>query len=509
MGFGLSLGQYDYNNAPWLRPATPSIDTSMPWSNMSMFNNVPAWGGVPSWNGGVPSWNSAPAWNSAPSYDGVPNSSAGSSAPETFEQRKARLDKQRQQVIELNEAKQEATKTLDEVDTQVQEIEKGKQEDGSAKVVMSAKDYRKNVSWGKRILRGLGNAAEGALKMVKSLAGFDKDGKWNPIKCATNVALLVGSAVVAIACPATIPAMMYIGLGAGVIQTGVGIINNCTAKTVEDIDNSWQDIGAGIATFLASRSGIKGMGKAAGIEVSGINFFKNAGALIKSQPKNVFSSGWAGKSFWSRVKSNFKEVNPFKSRTSKKLNKAEQEYNQCISGISDSSLSEAEQLNMLNRGVRLESEIAQLKQQRVNEIVDSPLSWINKKNRRFVNDEIGKSVAKEYWTKNTAGKGLVGKSWFVTKKAGMVGLNMMAPQYLLWNLVANNSSVILLRFIDFVFGTQYYGEGLCNSFVAPEAITKLSAEDVKTLTAELNAQKEQIQKEINSINKKTIELSRA
>ncbi len=479
-----SIGQFNFNNYSWMQNQMPEFNMNTGWNNFS-----------------------SPVFDFSNQYWGSSSGASSSKKYETTEQKSARILKEKNQIKKIEEEKVEYQKGVNEIDTKLKEIEAGKQKDGSVTVSMSAKDYRKNVSWGKRLLRGLGNAATGAWKMVKSIAGFDNEGKWSPIKCIRNVALIAGAVAATIACPALGPVLLYAGLACGAVQVGKGVYNTCTAKTVEEIDNAWQDIGAGSATVLASRVGIKGMGKAANVDVSGLNFFKNAPALIKAQPKWIFADGFKGSG--ARFKANWQEMNPFKSRTRKELEKAEKEYIKAESGMSDSTLSEAERFEQLDKAIDLETKIAQLKKNRANEIVDSPLSWLRKKNRTFVQDEIGNSVGKEYWNKNTLGKGFGGKTWFVTKKTVKVAFDLMAPEFLLWNSVSNNSSIALARNVDWIAGTQYYDEGIVNGLIEPDAVVKLSQEDAEKTLVELSAQRKALDKEIKKLDEKSNKLLRA
>ena len=134
---------------------------------------------------------------------------------------------------------------------------------------------------------------------------------------------------------------------------------------------------------------------------------------------------------------------------------------------------------------------------------------MRKKNRTFVQDEIGNSVGKEYWNKNTLGKGFGGKTWFVTKKTIKVAFDLMAPEFLLWNSVSNNSSIALARNVDWIAGAQYYDEGIVNGLIEPDAVVKLSQEDAKKTLAEMSAQRKALDKELKKLDEKSNKLLRA
>lgn len=582
MGFGLSLGQYDYNNAPWLRPATPSIDTSMPWSNMSMFNNVPAWGCVPS-------WNSVPAWNNALSYDGVPNSSASSNAPETFEQRKARLDKQRQQVIKLNEAKQEATKTLDEVDTQVQEIEKGKQEDGSSKVEDKRK-LKDMTFWQKAGKVGMG-ILTGTINVAKSLVGFDKDGKWSLKKCLKNVAIGVGVATlcvfaapagaalaaalgggaIASAIGATVAAaptiLAYTGLAAGVAGVGKGIYKACKSETAQELDNASQDIGSGLAIALASKAGLKKMSTTGGFTKGDGGFLglknvfvnpwkaSNANYAQVADAMSRVGGGWKGFSFGCKyarriAKNNAVEEskNNFKNEMTSKVSKLEKQINDAQTKVNNATgaekqIAQAELDARLNNYTKLldaknktdwqnitvkndkvsladkfkmsaEDRAAYRAVRKANKDYNKAVSELKslkfKSIRKMLGNKRYKNEAEEFGYSNNSGFNGIQNRFDCFK----IGVTKKKFKSFLINIgfVAIDPSWAFVGPAQKFTASPFGFANLVSQTVDPIhefSGEHISAEDVKTLTAELNAQKEQIQKEINSINKKTIELSRA
>lgn len=385
------------------------------------------------------------------------------------------------------------------ISQQKKNLEKSEKSDGSATVSMSADEYEKKVPWWKRTLRAGGNALEGTWKMAKSLVGFDENDKWNPVKCLKNIGIVAAGVALTAVCPAAGPILLYAGLAAGGIQVGKGVYKACTAKTVEEIDNAWQDVGIGVATVLASKGGIKAMGKTANVNMDGLKLVTNAKAVVQSQPKWVFSGGIKGSG--SRFVSNLKNLNPFKSESKANLQKAESEYARINTEMNNTALTSAEQDALLQRGIQLEQEIAQLKTVRMNELINSPTKWISKANRKAIRQYTGKGIFKSYWQTNTAGKGFFGKSWFVTKKVVGNGFQLTMPWFILWKPLAGQSFMIPYQAIDMNLYTQHYGEGLFNGFFAPEAVQHMSKEDYEKRLAELTEQEKAIKNQLDALNK--------
>ncbi len=384
-------------------------------------------------------------------------------------------------------------------------LEKSKKEDGSATVSVTAEEYEKKVPWYKRALRAGGNMLQGTFKMAKSLVGYDENGKWNLVKCIKNVAVLAAGVALTAVCPAAGPVLLYAGLGLGAAQVGKGVYKACTAKTVEEIDNAWQDVGVGVATVIASKGGIKGMGKTAGVDTSGLKMVTNAGKLVKSQPKWIFANGFkgSGKSFTT----NLKNLNPFKSQTKEKLNQAEHEYVQTNLGMNDSALSVAEKDALLDRAIQLEQEIANLKTARMNELCTSPTKWISKQNRKAVTEHTGKNLVKSYWDANTAGKTCLGKAWisktmFVAGKATKGAMGAMAPDFILWDQIQSGSYMTTFMGTDMLAYKQNYEEGALNSLIAPESVQHLSAEEYDNQLASLTQQEKAIKDQLATLDKK-------
>lgn len=211
-------------------------------------------------------------------------------------------------------------------------LKDGENADGSTTQSMSVKEYRKKTPWWKRIGRAIGNGLNGMWKTAKSLAGFDKDGKWNPWKCLKNVAVVAAGIALTVVCPAAGPVLLYAGLAAGAVQTGKGIYKACKAETVEQLDNAFQDVGVGAVTVLCSRAGLKGAAStanaakvAAQTSTTFVNTGKavswlNPGQVIKYNAQRGALNWKGGKMNWDKSQLPKAENFKFWSRHSRKYN---------------------------------------------------------------------------------------------------------------------------------------------------------------------------------------------
>lgn len=469
----------------WLQQPSCGYSFAPQWNN---WNSMPNWN---TWN--MPAWGES-AFNQLPMSTTVPSASSVSTAnlsPDEIErlQRKERAESSKE-VQACVEQKVEAQKTLESLEAEYKKVNSKIDENGIATVAMSAEEYEKKVPWWKRACRAVGNAVQGTFKMAKSLVGFDENGKWDPIKCVKNVGIMVAGVALTAVCPAAGPVLLYAGLALGAAQIGKGVYKACTAKTVDEIDNAWQDVGVGVATAVASRGGLKGMGKTANVEMSGLKIFTNAKQLVSAQPENIFAAGFKGSG--TRFLLNIKNMNPLKTESEKKLQNAKNEYAEINQKLNDTSLSSTEADTLLNRGIQLESEMSNLEATRMNELVMSPSKWLSKQNRIDIKNHTGKGVLKSYWEANTANKGLWGKSWFTTKKLGGTALQVTMPEFMVWNPLKHSAFTTSFKGTDnFLYAQNYTEEGLLNSYMAPEAVAKLSPEELSKYTAQYTAQKGQ------------------
>ena len=149
-------------------------------------------------------------------------------------------------------------KQAEEAEKAYKEFEKTKNSNGSA-VVDSGK---------KGFMRWLSNAGTSLVNMGKSIIGYDKNGKWKPEKCITNI-VITAAAIGATFIPVVGPAIGYGLLATGVIGGGIGIANgisklNKAEKSGDQrkIDEAQQDICGNAFIGITSALGLKGIGKA-------------------------------------------------------------------------------------------------------------------------------------------------------------------------------------------------------------------------------------------------------
>lgn len=238
---------------------------------------------------------------------------------------------------ELSQAYAQEKAQIEAANKEIQDTKKalkeGENADGSTTQSMSVKEYRKKTPWWKRIGRAIGNGLSGLWKTAKSLAGFDKDGKWNPWKCLKNVALIAGSIALTVVCPAAGPVLLYAGLAAGAIQTGKGVYKFCKAETVEELDNAFQDMGVGFATVACSRAGLKGAAStanAAKVASQTSTTFVNTGKAVSwFNPVQVIKyNAQRGALNWKGGKINWDKTQLPKAESFKFWNRHSRKYNE-------------------------------------------------------------------------------------------------------------------------------------------------------------------------------------
>lgn len=222
-------------------------------------------------------------WNfSTPTFGATTTSTSASESKkdtrnETYEERKARIEKERaeallkqqeaEQLSQLNDIKSKQTKELEkqlsEINEAKEQIEKNKKADGSSSIVAKRKDQG---FWGKAG-RWLSNAGTAVVNMGKSFIGYDKKtGKPNLKKCLTNVGIAV-AAVGACFIPVFGPFIGYglavAGVGMGTASAVKGYKNLKKAERSGDdaaIDKAQQEIMGGAFVGVTSAIGLKGMG---------------------------------------------------------------------------------------------------------------------------------------------------------------------------------------------------------------------------------------------------------
>ncbi len=208
----------------------------------------------------------------------MPNSSTTTSTTastdnETYEQYKKRMEKEAKEAetssgnAELNTIKEDKlkelkiTETLGKAKAEKAQLEKTEKADGSG---TKRTPYKKQGFWGKAARWG-SNLLTAGLNMGKQLLGFEKDGKWNWKKCATNVGL-TALCFVPVVGPVARLGLATAGLIGGGKQLVEGIKQFNKVKNSDNdeaIDNAIQDILGGGTIIIGSTCGLRAIGKGA------------------------------------------------------------------------------------------------------------------------------------------------------------------------------------------------------------------------------------------------------
>ena len=106
----------------------------------------------------------------------------------------------------------------------------------------------------------------------------------------TALSIAGGAALIALTGGAAAPIMAAAGIVGGVVQIGRGIYNQATAKTDEQAQKAWQQMGSGTFTTAASAISAKASLKAAKVDTKGMSFFGAIARCFKDIPKNISNS---------------------------------------------------------------------------------------------------------------------------------------------------------------------------------------------------------------------------
>lgn len=198
----------------------------------------------------------------------------------------------------IREKSKEISKTRDLITEQskmIETIKEGKKSDGSS-IVESAKlegvklkedgtvdteamKPKKKGFW-QKAGEWAASAGTALANMGKSLAGYDKDGKFSLKKCLTNVAITaaaIGACFIPFAGPAIGYGLLAYGIGSGAVGVYKGAKKLNNAATEEEKEQARQDICSGAFVGIASAAGMRGLGKA----------FRTSGASTASTSASI------------------------------------------------------------------------------------------------------------------------------------------------------------------------------------------------------------------------------
>lgn len=229
----------------------------------STYYNLPWMPGMPTdsmgYNSCSPTSNSSFATAPAP-YVGDTYSSGNVYKIAEKESKKIEATSQQREAL-LTEKKEIVRQEKEVAETEAK-LKNGKQKDGSTKIVQTLEEHKK-LPWWKKTLRAVTNIGQGIIKIATNFIGFE-DGKWNWKKCLKNVG--IAAAAIGLSCiPYVGPfigyGLMATGVVTGAINVGKGIHKASNAKTLEELDQAYQDIGGGAFIGITSALGLRGLGK--------------------------------------------------------------------------------------------------------------------------------------------------------------------------------------------------------------------------------------------------------
>ncbi len=194
---------------------------------------------------------------------------------------------------------------------------------------------KKRGFWSK-VGHALLNIGKGAVSCLGSLIGVDKNGKFSFATLAKNVglmALAAAATMIPVVGPFVGPALLWGGVAAGTIGVGKGVYKACVAKTDEEVDMAFQDMGHGAFIGVTSAMGLRNVGKAAGLSGKQLLNPKNYYGIAKEQSiaqQNAIgnfarNNGVSNtKAFWEITKSNIgKSISPGEKFRNNKKNLTE------------------------------------------------------------------------------------------------------------------------------------------------------------------------------------------
>ena len=283
-------------SAPWLQNYSPSMNF-----------------GFGATNGGFNVFGAQSTTSSS-------SSSSSSNTIQDYIEKEIENDKKRMAKIEkINAEQMQLDANMKLVQEQKAEIDKNKQADGSSKVKVSDEEFKQKSIWSK-LFSGTMNALNGVTKVLKSVVGFNEEGKWEPLKCLKNVGIAVGATALAVCAPYAAPAIAtalgasastavmagavakgvfvvapcIAGLAGGTYKAGKGLYDACNAETQEDFDKATQDIGAGAFVAMASRTGLKSISSSAGVvsQATSNSLGSKMIAGLKNTFVNPFKAGY-------------------------------------------------------------------------------------------------------------------------------------------------------------------------------------------------------------------------
>ena len=232
-----------------------------------------------------------------------------SETPEEAEERKkkAEADKAAKEFMKRLELMKQHMEDAKKLKAQINDMEEGKKEindtinkaksgkeaeDGTIKIKETWEDYNK-LTWWKKGLRGASHLVQGTWKLATGFFGYETNPKtgeseWNWKKCLKNTAIAAGCialTAIPVVGPVISTGLLATGVVCGTIGTVKGVKKAIDAKTPEELDRAYQDMGAGLTIGISSAVGLRGLGK--GLQANAAA--SGTGSLARSTSENAIS----------------------------------------------------------------------------------------------------------------------------------------------------------------------------------------------------------------------------
>lgn len=293
----------------------PATHTNTGFGNMGGVSSFGGFGGFGGFNNFC--WNSLNT-GIFPSTIKTSSKSSGSSSTtsisgikvgESFADFEARMAKEKEKnaptLAELKTFVEEQDKAQKELETQMEELEARKKADGSSENVKKLSEMTGLQKAGVVASGLITGTIDTIASAVKTLAGFDRDGKWSLGRCLAGVG---GTALLALACTpaaaALIPALAFagpalavLGVAGGLTMAGFGIANSVKAVKHDNADELKQGVGqiaAGALTVVTAGKSFKAQAGKAGVTVlkdaNGKRDLIGAAGRFKSNVVNSFET---------------------------------------------------------------------------------------------------------------------------------------------------------------------------------------------------------------------------
>ena len=191
-----------------------------------------------------------------------------------------------EQIKKIEDSKKELENVIDKANSG------RKNSDGTIAVKETWDDYKK-LPWWKKGLRGASHLVQGTWKLATGFVGYETDpktgeSKWNWKKGLKNAAIAAGCialTAIPVVGPVISTTLLTTGVVCGAIGTAKGVSKAINAKTPEELDNAFQDMGSGLTIGISSAVGLRGLGK--GLQASAAS--SGSSSAVRASGNNAVS----------------------------------------------------------------------------------------------------------------------------------------------------------------------------------------------------------------------------